>query len=288
MKKSFWTLLLLLFTFCLTSCKKEINPSDIYGIWNVESESTTDGPRFVRLDFADEDCYYYVDPVVSDTLYVYKSIKVLGDSLLLTDRLSHTTLCIIDELRDSSLTLSNIDGVKKKVMYRKSAPFKKRKGKIDLTVSGHGNVLAKDFNKDSLDIIMRTNIFISRDYNECSKYHGCTREEMLEARTLLMNHIDSLKRDEAEKLKKHITDYRMFTEMNPFDHYFRQYYAYEENGDKIIEVNLQSSIRVRPGEGYTAMKRYWYNSKGGGPQTGAGATINLTKRTVSFSVNGIL
>ena len=283
MKKSFRIILLLLITFCLSSCKKEINPSAIYGIWNVQCESTTDGPRFMRLSFLEHNGYYYIDPVVSDTIYTYKNVQVKGDSLLLTDRLGHITLCTIDQLNDSVLTLSRINGVRKKVTYKKTIIH------LEEGYVGHKHecVWAKDYSKDSLDIIMRTNTFWAKDNKDCQEIHGCTREEMHEAKALLITYMNKIKKEYPKTVGNHIYSYPGIDRMLPFDQYFRQYFTREVNGEKIILIDIATQVDADPGEGYTAVKRQSIGGVcDGGPRYGSGS-VNLTKKKVlSFSING--
>ena len=109
MKVSIYTLSSLSCILFLSSCKKEIVSEDIYGVWMMQKQTTTEGPQFTKL-LLDKEDYNWIDPVVSDTIFFYKKIAVSGDTLLLTDGFNHSTLCIIEELYDSVLTLSHVAG----------------------------------------------------------------------------------------------------------------------------------------------------------------------------------
>ena len=73
MKTSIYVFSLLSFILLLSSCKKEIVSKDIYGVWEMQKQTTTEGPQFTKL-LLDKEDYNWIDPVVSDTIFFYKKI----------------------------------------------------------------------------------------------------------------------------------------------------------------------------------------------------------------------
>ena len=113
MKTYIYIFSIISFILLLSSCKKEIVSKDIYGVWEMQVQTTAEGPQFVKL-LLEKDGYSWIDPVVSDTIYYYEKVDVSGDTLLLTDGFKHPTLCIIEELHDRGplVSLDHIIGPK--------------------------------------------------------------------------------------------------------------------------------------------------------------------------------
>lgn len=271
MKVSIYTLSLLSCILFLSSCKKEIVSEDIYGVWMMQKQTTTEGPQFTKL-LLDKEDYNWIDPVVSDTIFFYKKIAVSGNTLLLTDGFNHSTLCIIEELYDSVLTLSHVAGFDKKITYKKVLDYNEGPYMLE-------EVKASDFSKDSLDVIVKS--FLVWDYyqnNEDARtYHSLTKAEMLQARELLRQYMTdgSLEKDQFNN-----------EDAYPLDHYIRQYESYMEKGHLYVRVTLNTGIYTERCCGYTVLKRDVYSVKDGGPSH-AQATIDLTtKKVVDFITNG--
>ena len=271
MKVSIYTLSLLSFILFLSSCKKEIASEDIYGVWMMQEQTTTEGPQFTKL-LLEKDGYSWIDPVVSDTIYYYEKVDVSGDTLLLTDGFKHPTICIIEELHDSVLTLSHVAGFDKEITYKKVLDYNEGPYMLE-------EVKASDFSKDSLDVIVKS--FLVWDYyqnNEDARtYHSLTKAEMLQARELLQQYMTdgSLEKDQFSN-----------EDAYPFDHYIRQYESYVENGHLYVRVTLNTDIYTDKGCGYTVLKRDFYDVEDGGPAH-ARATIDLTtQKVVIFTTNG--
>ena len=190
MKFSSYIIILICILLCilsLSSCKKEIVSEDIYGVWAMQKQSTENGPQYNKL-LLDKGEYNWIDPVVNDTIFYFKKVAVNGDTLLLTDGLNQPSICIIEELHDSVLTLSNISGFDKEITYKKVLDF------------NNGPFPPEDFSvsnlsKDSLDVIVKS--FMVWDYynyrNEELKeekfYHSLTKAEMIQARELLRQYM---------------------------------------------------------------------------------------------------
>ena len=264
----------LLFIFFLSSCKKEIVSNDIYGVWVIQEQTTTEGPQFTKLLFDKKD-YNWIDPVVSDTVFYYKKVAVNGNALVLIDGLNHPTLCIIEELHDSVLTLSHVAGFDKEITYRKVLDYSH--GQV---MPGSKRIQASDLSKDSLDVIVKS--FLVWDYyqnnEEARTYHSLTKTEMLQARELLRRYMTdgSLEKDQYRN-----------EDAYPLDQYIRQYESYVEKGHLYVRVTLNTYIYTDKGSGYTVLKRDRYDVEDGGP-THAVATIDLTaQKVVDFFTNGV-
>ena len=271
MKVSIYTLSLLSCILFLSSCKKEIVSEDIYGVWMMQEQTTTEGPQFTKL-LLDKEDYNWIDPVVSDTIFHYNKVAVNGNALVLIDGFDLPTLCIIEELHDSVLTLSHVAGFDKEITYKKVLDYNEGPFMLE-------EVKASDFSKDSLDVIVKS--FLIWDYyqnNEEGKtYHSLTKAEMLQARDLLRRYMTdgSLEKDQYDN-----------EDAYPFDQYIRQYESYMEKGHLYVKVTLNTDIYTEKCCGYTVLKRDVYSVKDGGP-THAQATIDLTaQKVVDFITNG--
>lgn len=277
MKTSIYVFSLLSFILFLSSCKKEIASEDIYGVWMMQEQTTTEGPQFTKL-LLEKDGYSWIDPVVSDTIYYYEKVDVSGDTLLLTDGLNYPTLCIIEELHDIVLILSHVAGFDKEITYKKVLDYSQ--GPV---MPGSERIKASDLSKDSLDVIVKS--FLVWDYyrylndnnKEARTYHSLTKDEMLQARELLRQYMTdcSLEKDQYNN-----------EDAYPFDQYIRQYESYTEKGHLYVKVTLNTDIYTDKGCGYTVLKRDIYDVEDGGPSH-ARATIDLTtKKVVDFITNG--
>ena len=277
MKVSIYTPSLLSFILFLSSCKKEIASEDIYGVWMMQEQTTTEGPQFTKLILDKED-YNWIDPVVSDTIFYYKKVVVSGDTLLLTDGLNYPTLCIIEELHDSVLILSHVAGFDKEITYKKVLDYSQ--GPV---MPGSERIKASDLSKDSLDVIVKSFLvwdyyrYLNENNKEARTYHSLTKDEMLQARELLRQYMTdgSLEKDQFDN-----------EDAYPFDQYIRQYESYTEKGHLYVKVTLNTNIYTDKGCGYTVLKRDIYDVHDGGPSH-AQATIDLTtKKVVDFITNG--
>ena len=271
MKACVYFFSLISFILLLSSCKKEIVSKDIYGVWEMQVQTTTEGPQFAKL-LLEKDGYSWIDPVVSDTIFYYNKVVVNGNALVLIDGFNLPTLCIIEELHDSVLTLSHVAGFDKEITYKKVLDYNEGPSMLE-------TVKASDFSKDSLDVIVKS--FLIWDYyqnNEEGKtYHSLTKAEMLQARDLLRRYMTdgSLEKDQYDN-----------EDAYPFDQYIRQYESYMEKGHLYVKVTLNTDIYTEKCCGYTVLKRDVYSVEDGGP-THAQATIDLTaQKVVDFITNG--
>ena len=271
MKTCIYILSLLSCILFLSSCKKEIVSKDIYGVWEMQVQTTAEGPQFAKL-LLDKDGYSWIDPVVSDTIFYFEKVAVSGDTLLLTDGFNHLTRCIIEELHDSVLTLSQVAGFDKEITYKKVLDYNEEPFMLE-------EVKASDFSKDSLDVIVKS--FLVWDYyqndEEGRTYHSLTKAEMVQARELLRRYMTdgSLKKDQYDN-----------EDAYPLDQYIRQYESYMEKGHLYVSVTLNTEIYTEKCCGYTVLKRDAYSVEDGGPSH-AQATIDLTaQKVVDFITNG--
>ena len=277
MKERFFIIPFLCILF-LSSCKKEIVSEDIYGVWVMQEQTTTEGPPFTKL-LLHKDYYNWIDPVVSDTIFYYKKkVVICGDTLLLTDGFDNPTLCIIEELHDSVLTLSHVAGFDKEITYKKVLDYSH-----GLVRPGSERIEASDLSKDSLDVIVKSFVvweyyqYLNEKYQKARTYHSLTKDEMLQARELLRRYMTdgSLEKDQYDN-----------EDAYPFDQYIRQYESYMENGHLYVEVTLNTYIYTDKGCGYTVLKQCSYDVEDGGPAH-AYATIDLTaQKVVVFYTNG--
>ena len=271
MKAYIYIFSIISFILLLSSCKKEIVSKDIYGVWEMQVQTTAEGPQFAKL-LLEKDGYSWIDPVVSDTIFHYNKVAVNGNALVLIDGFDLPTLCIIEELHDSVLTLSHVAGFDKEITYKKVLDYNEGPSMLE-------TVKASDFSKDSLDVIVKS--FLVWDYyqnNEDARtYHSLTKAEMLQARELLRQYMTdgSLEKDQFSN-----------EDAYPLDHYIRQYESYVEKGHLYVRVTLNTAINMEKCCGYTFLKRDVYSVEDGGPSH-AQATIDLTiQKVVDFITNG--
>ena len=264
---------LLICILFLSSCKKEIVSEDIYGVWVMQKQSTEDGPQYNKL-LMDKGDYNWIDPVVNDTIFYFKKVAVNGDTLLLTDGLNHPSICIIKELHDSVLTLSNISGFDKEITYKKVLDF--NNGPFPPETCNVSNI-----SKDSLDVIVKSFLvwdyfkYLNEELKEEKFYHSLTKAEMIQARELL---------------RQYMTDGSLEKNHNnnayPFDQYIRQYVSYTEKGHLYVRITLNKYVFFNKNIVYTALKQDVYTIEDGGP-IHANAIIDLTaKKVISFITNG--
>ena len=274
MKVSFFFIPFLCVLF-LSSCEKEIASKDIYGVWVMQEQTTTEGPQFTKL-LLDKEDYNWIDPVVSDTIFYFKKVALNGNAMTLVNGFNHPTLCIIEELHDSVLVLSHVAGFDKKITYKKVLDYSHGTVKME-------PIEASDLSKDSLDVIVKS--FLVWDYyqhqndnnKEARTYHSLTKDEMLQARELLRKYMTdgSLEKDQYNN-----------EDAYPFDQYIRQYESYTEKGHLYVRVTLNTYIYTDKGHGYTVLKQDSYDVDDGGPAH-AKATIDLTaQEVVDFITNG--
>ena len=266
-------IILLICILFLSSCKKEIVSEDIYGVWVMQKQSTEDGPQYNKL-LMDKGDYNWIDPVVNDTIFYFKKVAVNGDTLLLTDGFNHPYTCIIEELHDSVLTLSNIAGFDKEITYKKVLDF--NNGPFPPETCNVSNI-----SKDSLDVIVKSFLvwdyfkYLNEELKEEKFYHSLTKAEMIQARELL---------------RQYMTDGSLEKNHNnnayPFDQYIRQYVSYTEKGHLYVRITLNKYIYLNKSIAYTALKQDVYDMEDGGP-IHAEADIDLTaKKVISFITNG--
>lgn len=267
-------IILLICILFLSSCKKEIISEDIYGVWVMQKQSTEDGPQYNKL-LMDKGDYNWIDPVVNDTIFYFKKVAVNSDTLLLTDGLNHPSICIIKELHDSVLTLSNISGFDKEITYKKVLDF--NNGPFPPETCNVSNI-----SKDSLDVIVKSFLvwdyfkYLNEELKEEKFYHSLTKAEMIQARELLRQYMT-----DGSLEKNHGNN-----DAYPLDQYIRQYVSYTEKGHLYVRITLNKYVFFNKNIVYTALKQDVYTIEDGGP-IHANAIIDLTaKKVISFITNG--
>lgn len=210
--------------------QKEIVSEDIYGVWVMQKQSTEDGPQYNKL-LLDKGEYNWIDPVVNDTIFYFKKVAVNGDTLLLTDGLNQPSICIIEELHDSVLTLSNISGFDKEITYKKVLDF--NNGPFPPETCNVSNI-----SKDSLDVIVKSFLvwdyfkYLNEELKEEKFYHSLTKAEMIQARELLQQYMT-----DGSLEKKHNNN-----DAYPLDQYIRQYVSYTEKGHLYVRITLNKYV----------------------------------------------
>lgn len=267
-------IILLICILFLSSCKKEIVSEDIYGVWVMQKQSTEDGPQYNKL-LMDKGDYNWIDPVVNDTIFYFKKVAVNGDTLLLTDGFNHPYTCIIEELHDSVLTLSNIAGFDKEITYKKVLDF--NNGPFPPETCNVSNI-----SKDSLDVIVKSFLvwdyfkYLNEELKEEKFYHSLTKAEMIQARELLRQYMT-----DGSLEKNHGNN-----DAYPLDQYIRQYVSYTEKGHLYVRITLNKYVFFNKNIVYTALKQDVYTIEDGGP-IHANAIIDLTaNKVVLFMTNG--
>jgi len=240
----------------------------------MQKQSSEDGPQYNKLILDKED-YNWIDPVVNDTIFYFKKVAVNGDTLLLTDGLNHPSICIIKELHDSVLTLSNISGFDKEITYKKVLDF--NNGPFPPETCNVSNI-----SKDSLDVIVKSFLvwdyfkYLNEELKEEKFYHSLTKAEMIQARELLRQYMT-----DGSLEKNHGNN-----DAYPLDQYIRQYVSYTEKGHLYVRITLNKYIYLNKSIAYTALKQDVYDMQDGGP-IHAEADIDLTaKKVISFITNG--
>lgn len=242
-----FSLVALYVLFC-SSCKEEIHeisPNKLDGFWELQNEVDFSDMTFKNMYFHTEFEMntYIVDPVISDTIYWFGKVCVKGDTLYM-DKLAVR----IKELSDSLLILRDFPGASDDLVfanYHYYHGFKKERCSysediIRALVSDTTTILAKDFPKDSLDVIIRSNDDVF--------HFQCTNSQMFKARRILEDYMNK-----KEYLKD---DWKWDIEPKPFDNYFRQYIGWKLNdGKTTLMVYLNSYLPHFPYR-YMAMKSF--------------------------------
>ena len=278
---------ILLCTLFFTSCKKEIVADDIYAYWKLQNDVEFKELAFTNLEFTnDEKWGSWVDPVINDSIYHYKSLTVKGDSLCLVDDNNKELILTIEELHDSTLVISNFPGADKDLVFKRI--YQTEEHKIYETK-------ATDFPSDSLDINLKYQPDVWKEYGKLI----LTNEQVRQAHTILENYMN-------KKLYYTIKDIKIKTqtpngiikteysnsfkedgiEPLPFNHYFRQYYGYMKDGHIIVNICLIHSVFTLDNPFlYSQLKHGEYGVHGGGNHYGY-TTIDLTEGKVTdFHIN---
>lgn len=134
---------------------------------------------------------------------------------------------------------------------------------------------ARDLSPDSLDVNVKS-VLINKYYESVKReIHILSHDEILTTRKILESYFEN--KEYEKSLDKDRYPY-------PFNQYVRQYTAYAENDDIIVEVNLITSWPSL--DGYTSLKKDVHVVYDGGPSF-ASAKVNLTKGVVIwFRTNG--
>lgn len=274
MKKLICYLIVLQFmASCQIAADRTIIEKDIYGYWQLEGEANKDLP-WNKIEFIN-DSNIWIDPCL-DTIYHYRQFTVTGDSLILTDHQMHKSIYMIDYLKDSTLVISDFMNVDVRLQFRKfvDLPNMNDEGTFHLHVPTVF-ITARDLSPDSLDVNVKS-VLVNEYYEYVKKeIYILSNDEILRTKRILESYFEN--KEYEKTLDKDRYPY-------PFNQYVRQYTAYAENDDIIVEVNLMTSWPSL--DGYTSLKKDVCVVYDGGPSY-ASAKVNLSKgEVVGFRTNG--
>lgn len=271
---------ILLCTLFFTSCKKEIVADDIYAYWKLQNDVEFKELAFTNLEFTnDEKWGSWVDPVINDSIYHYKSLTVKGDSLCLVDDNNKELILTIEELHDSTLVISNFPGANKSLEFKRIADVirddLKQPFKYGMSPSFDG-IEAKNYSSDSLDINLKSTLS-QEEANWYGKSVILSQEQVQQAHKLL---------EECMNSKEYVNLNNGCADAYPFNEYFRQYSGVIIDGEIYAKVVLTTSMLGMFSPPYTNLKRQLLVTNDGGPSH-AQASVNLTKnKVVGFLTNG--
>lgn len=258
---------------CQITADRTIIEKDIYGYWQLDGKVDKELP-WNKIEFI-SDSDIWIDPCL-DTIYHYRQFSVTGDSLILTDHQMHESIYKIDCLKDSTLVISDFMDVDVRLQFRKfvDLPNMNDEGTFDLHIPTVF-INARDLSPDSLDVNVKS-VLINKYYESVKReIHILSHDEILTTRKILESYFEN--KEYEKSLDKDRYPY-------PFNQYVRQYTAYAENDDIIVEVNLITSWPSL--DGYTSLKKDVHVVYDGGPSF-ASAKVNLTKGVVIwFRTNG--
>lgn len=269
---------LFIFIMLTSSCKREIVADDIYAYWQLQSKVEFNGIAFSKLEITDDENWgCWADPVISDTIYHFKSFAVNADTLTFVDDNGKSLTCKIHELHDSVMVLTDFLGASNKLVFKCIANTMRKDGEVPKTLRGT-TIYAKDFSPDSLDINMKS--VLSHDYaNYIGESFILTNEQVAIAHNILKEYVDD------KLFLKERPNAR--DEAYPFDEYFKQYLGYMKDGELMVDVTMSRMVgsRFSPYP-YMILKQNIISVDDGGPSY-ARAKVNLTKgKAVWFTTNG--
>lgn len=282
---------LFIFIMLTSSCKREIVADDIYAYWQLQNKIEFDDVAFGELEITDDENWgCWADPVVSDTIYHFKSFVINTDTLTFVDDNGKTLKCRIYELHDSVMVLKDFPGASCNLEFKRIGDTMRGEDDFNNTSAGIRSertislkftgktIYAKDFSPDSLDVNMKS--VLSQEYaNYIGKSVILTSEQVATAHDILKEYVD-----DKLFLKEHPN---ARDDAYPFNEYFKQYLGYMKDGELMVDVTMSRMVGSRfcpyP---YTILKQDIISVDDGGPSY-ARAKVNLTKgKAVWFMTNG--
>lgn len=273
----------------MTSCDHEIVADDIYGYWQLDNDVKFTGLAFTRLEFLDGHPSI-VDPVISDTIYIYDSLSVEGNILLLIDKNKNPLELKIRYLHDDVLAIENFPGADDVLEFKKVVTINKKDHSVTYLFPPK-QIKAEELPEDSLDINMKNfdddTEWLANDSSE-GEHVILSESQLTKAHNLLKNYMNT----KGCMMNTVVVDGGVETlcekfEPHPFRRYFKQYMGYKKDGQIIVEVSLfRHSLSHNSPFPYTDLKAHFMVVEDGGTNYGR-ATINLTTGEVSFLFNGL-
>lgn len=289
MKKEYYYILIL-FIF-LSSCKHEIVADDIYAYWQLQNKVEFDDVAFGKLEITDDENWgCWVDPVISDTIYHFKSFAIDTDTLTFVDDNDKTFKCRIYELHDSVMVLKDFPGASDNLEFKRMGDTMREKNDFNNTGTGIRSertvslkftgktIYAKDISPDSLDVNMKS-VVAQKYANYMGESVILTNEQVANAHNILKEYVD-----DKLFLKEHPN---ARDDAYPFNEYFKQYMGYMKDGELIVDVTMNRMVRSRFSPfPYMILKQDLISVNDGGPSH-ARATVNLSRgKAVWFMTNG--
>lgn len=218
-----------LFTSCGESSKRSYTIDSLYGLW--EYEDTTSG-FYVRLELRQDNkaFYHYSWSIVKDTGgycnwndSVFHTFTLSGDSLIMTDMNNNSTILIIEEYTDSTITFKNLMDIKDKVSLSRYSKFERNNDWF--------------MPEDSLDYVMNEsasyemfNIF----REDCVKGYKLSDDDLAQVLDMMRMCADR----DSVSFECYVA--RLF----PLNWYIRQYAAYiNKEGHIMVYVSLTYNDR---------------------------------------------
>ena len=213
-----------LFTSCKESSKQSYTIDSLYGLW--EYEDTTSG-FYVRLELRQDNkaFYHYSWSIVKDTGgycnwndSVFHTFTLSGDSLIMTDMNNNSTILIIEEYTDSTITFKNLMDIKDKVSLSRYSKFERNNDWF--------------MPEDSLDYVMNEvgSYYTLKDwYKDCVKGYELSKDDLEQVLDLMRMCAD------RDSVSYECNVAHLF----PLNWYIRQYAAYiNKEGHIMVYVSL--------------------------------------------------
>ena len=213
-----------LFTSCKESSKQSYMIDSLYGLWDYED--TTSGVSITLKLRQDNKAFYsYYWSREKGTHYygnwndsVFHTFTLSGDSLIMTDVNNNSTILIIEEYTDSTITFKNLMDIKDKVSLSRYSKFERNNDWF--------------MPEDSLDYVMNEvgSYYTLKDwYKDCVKGYELSKDDLEQVLDLMRMCTD------RDSVSYECNVAHLF----PLNWYIRQYAAYiNKEGHIMVYVSL--------------------------------------------------